>query len=569
MPFSDRVRVAWQKLGLEGVVLLAALLCDLLIVLPAAFDDLGPRGRDLLLLPGIFAVSACALWARTHPARGAFAGAAVLVASTVLIRITDAAAYSTVLTDLSLTETVAGVELVYFAVRRLRPGVALAATATLVVAGLFAATARSDTSLYSSRFERSLLMGAVLLIAGVAVGLRFRLTGTPQRASAASELLRGQWPLIGVLCLPLFLELYQLLNDGVRLFPLWLCSAATAALAVYAARRPVLSGVLVSGVILLSVPAASVAPRYYIGATTALPLTVILAGAMLVVLLVRSAAPRQAWPVIALMSAAVAIATAANTAAHPSVSYNLQSLAIAAVLVLGSAVAVGLYFRARDSERKQVVEAAVTEAQTSERMALARELHDVVAHHVTGIVVQAQAAKMLGDKDSTLSMDAFDRIEEAGTEALAAMRRLVRSMRSTTDPTEQATTDLDADLRRLTESGHHGVPTELELRLNGAIPQEVARSALRLAQESLTNVGKHAAGATRVAVLAEVLGGELHIRVSDDGFAQDPRPAGGSGGYGLVGMRERVELLHGRLTAGPAAGGWVVEAWLPLEGETE
>lgn len=80
-------------------------------------------------------------------------------------------------------------------------------------------------------------------------------------------------------------------------------------------------------------------------------------------------------------------------------------------------------------------------------------------------------------------------------------------------------------------------------------------------------MGKHAAGATKVSVLAEVRDGELHVRVSDDGLAPHPKPPGGSGGYGLVGMRERVELLHGRFTAGPVEHGWIVEAWLPLEGE--
>jgi signal transduction histidine kinase len=92
---------------------------------------------------------------------------------------------------------------------------------------------------------------------------------------------------------------------------------------------------------------------------------------------------------------------------------------------------------------------------------------------------------------------------------------------------------------------------------------------LRLVQESLTNVGKHAAGATSATVLAEVADGELHLRVSDDGKEQDRHPAGGSGGYGLIGMRERVELLHGRLFAGRGPeGGWRVEAWLPLEGDS-
>jgi signal transduction histidine kinase len=151
------------------------------------------------------------------------------------------------------------------------------------------------------------------------------------------------------------------------------------------------------------------------------------------------------------------------------------------------------------------------------------------------------------------------------------MRRLVRSMRGdspsgSSEFSEQATTDLAADLQRLVESGSHGVPTSLRLDLPPDLPHEVGRSALRLIQESLTNVGKHAAGVTEALVLAEVVGKELHIRVLDDGREQVDRPAGGSGGYGLVGMRERVALLHGRLTTGRGPdGGWRVEAWLPLE----
>lgn len=568
MPFSDRVQQAWRKLGLEGVVLLAALLVDLLIVFSSAFDNLGPRGRDLLLLPGIFAIFACALWAREHAARGAFAGAAALVASTALIRVTDAAAYTTLLTDLSLTETVAGLELVYFAIRRLRSGMAVAATSTLVVAGLFAATMRSSHSFSSGNFERTVLVGAVLLIAAIGIGLRVRLAGQAVRVNVVTELLRSHWLLIGVLCVPVFLSLYQVLEQGSRLVPLFLVSAASAALAVLAARRPIVSGILVSGVFIATVPAFLVASGHGDVGFGSLSTTEIIAGLLIVVFLVRTTPIAQAWPVIAVMSATVGVETGINNTLHGDLNV-LPALFFAALLMLGFAIAIGLYFRARDAERRKGIEAAVTEAQTSERMALARELHDVVAHHVTGIVVQAQAAKMLNGRNPALAMEALDRIEEAGTEALVAMRRLVRSMRDNHGPTEQATTDLDADLRRLADTAGHGVPTEFELRLTPDIPQEVARSALRLVQESLTNVGKHAEGVSEVTVLVEVSGGELHVRVSDDGRKGDGRPVGGSGGYGLVGMRERVELLHGRLTAGPADGGWTVEAWLPLEGETE
>jgi signal transduction histidine kinase len=216
------------------------------------------------------------------------------------------------------------------------------------------------------------------------------------------------------------------------------------------------------------------------------------------------------------------------------------------------------------------VRSAVTDAQTAERMALARELHDVVAHHVTGIVVQAQAARLMAEQNPQVAVEAMGRIENAGVEALAAMRRLVRSMRGdapagSSEFSEQATTDLGADLRKLVERASHGVPTSMRLDLPPDLPHEVGRSALRLVQESLTNVGKHASDATEAFVLAEVSGTELHLRVTDNGSGPTRPPPGGSGGYGLVGMRERVALLKGRLSAGrDPDGGWRVEAWLPL-----
>lgn len=564
--FSDRLPAAWRWLGLEGVVLVAALVCDLLVVVPAAFDDIGPRGRDLLLLPGILGSLGSALWARHHPARGAFAGAAALVASTVLIRLTDTSAYSLLLTGISLTETVAGVEIVYFAVRRLRPAMAFATTASLVVAGLFAVLGRAVSG-GSAGFERTLFVGFVLLIAGVGAGMRFRLADASKRPTPAAELLRNQWPLIGGLCLPLFLDLYDLLNRGLRLTPLLLCSAVAAVAAVYASRKAVASALVYVGVVLATGPAFLLAPRSYEPLFSTLPTTEIAAGLVIVVFLVRLAKAGQALLLIGAMAATVGLVVTANALRHHNRT-DVRSEAIAAVLLLGMAVAVGLYFRARDSERAKVVEAAVTEAQTSERMALARELHDVVAHHVTGIVVQAQAARMTGEANPAVALESLGNIEKAGTDALVAMRRLVRSMR-TTDQNEQATTDLVADLRQLADSANHSVPTEFSVDVPPDLPHEVARSALRLVQESLTNVGKHAAHATQVRVLVALEHSELHIRVADDGDGAMVRPAGGSGGYGLVGMRERVELLHGRFTAGPADGGWVVEAWLPLEGEAE
>jgi signal transduction histidine kinase len=214
----------------------------------------------------------------------------------------------------------------------------------------------------------------------------------------------------------------------------------------------------------------------------------------------------------------------------------------------------------------------VTTAQQGERMALARELHDVVAHHVTGIVVQAQAALMVAERNPDVALPALERIERSGTAALTAMRTLVGSLREGTaawvagsaDATGEATTDLVADLRGVVED-FTGPPVDVDLDLPDELPHEMGRSVLRLVQESLTNVGKHAPDASTVHLRVATNDDTLHIRVSDDGRKRPANPAGGSGGYGLVGMRERVELLGGKFEAGPSGYvGWNVEAWLPL-----
>jgi signal transduction histidine kinase len=550
-------------------VLLAALICDLAVVLGAAFDSVGPIGRDLLMVPGIGAIAACARYARARPAVAIFAGAGVLAVSSVLLRVYDVQPYRTLLANISLTETVAGFELVYYCVRRVRGGLAFVGVSSMVVAGLIAVTGRK-TELSSYDFVQSVVFGAVLLTAAVLIGWQARRPNSQQRNETLAKIWPAQSPLIGLLSLLLFFELTSAQALGPRGVLLLICSVAAATLAVFAVRAPVPAALAMAGVFLFSGLMSSDLPigtgyREFGG----LAWTQVVSGMAVVVVLIRYVTSRRAWAAIGLLAVVVA-ANAITAGAHRGPT--LQQLAVTATLLLGISVAIGLYLRSRDSERAQAVHSAVTEAQTSERMALARELHDVVAHHVTGIVVLAQAAELTAEKNPKIAAEALGNIDNAGTEALAAMRRLVQSMRGdaasgSSEFSAQATTDLAADLRKLVNGGNNGVATTIELDLPPNLPQEVGRSALRLVQESLTNVGKHAAGAREAVVFAEVADGELHLRVSDDGREQDRHPAGGSGGYGLVGMRERVELLDGRLFAGREPdGGWRVEAWLPLEG---
>lgn len=211
---------------------------------------------------------------------------------------------------------------------------------------------------------------------------------------------------------------------------------------------------------------------------------------------------------------------------------------------------------------------------TAERLELARELHDLVAHHVTGIVVEARAARFT-KVSAERADEIFGRIESAGDEALGSMRRLVRILRESDEGEATggrgATSPVAglADIRSLTERfSRSGPPVVLYIEegLAARLPDHVAATAHRIVLEALTNIGKHAATATAVRIGLRTVPAGLEIRVADDGG----RPATLSdnargGGYGLAGMAERAEALGGSLTAGPTPeGGWLVSAVLPL-----
>jgi len=571
-----------RRIGVPSAVLFAALLFDIVYAGQAALDDAGPRFVDFGLLPGLFAMVACALWAQKRAAVAGAAGAAVLIFSTLFIHAFHVPAYSSVLPKVTITEVVAGVQMVYYVARRARAGVAFCVVSALVVGGLVAVFGRyrGVIEIDSGTGSQGLLFGLMLLVGALtpAIAARDRSPRADprtRRLRRVNELAMGQWPLMGLLAFALLFEFGYTYSNTARGFPVLLCSIVAAVIAVLSPRRPADALLGLAGVMLLS---AVVTPFLRLRSFDypmpgGVPTVQVIAAMGVVVNLTRARGLSQSWPRVAVLSSVVALAAILNSDASRGLETDPQTLtvlAFAATLMLGISIAIGLMLRSRDAERVTAVQSAVTDAQTAERMALARELHDVVAHHVTGIVVQAQAARLMAERNPQIAVEAMGRIENAGVEALAAMRRLVRSMRGdapagSSEFSEQATTDLAADLRKLVESANHGVPTSMHLDLPPDLPHEVGRSALRLVQESLTNVGKHASDATDAFVLAEVSGEELHLRVTDNGHETARRPPGGSGGYGLIGMRERVALLKGRLSAGRGPdGGWRVEAWLPL-----
>ncbi|MFI2078145.1 sensor histidine kinase [Streptomyces triculaminicus] len=224
----------------------------------------------------------------------------------------------------------------------------------------------------------------------------------------------------------------------------------------------------------------------------------------------------------------------------------------------------GLLLRWRAERRAWHIERAVRE----ERNALARDLHDVVAHQVTGIVVQAQALQHVAARDPEMLRAALADIEHAGADALAAMRRLVGALREGEHPGS----DGDSPARRLASLARPGDGHRPEVAVRGEAeldraPTELAAAVLRIAQEAVTNTDRHARGATLVTVLVRGEGRRLHLEVHDDG--RDPvRARTGNGyrdGYGLIGMAERAKLLGGTFHAGPAESGtgWKVTARLP------
>ncbi|GIG69022.1 sensor histidine kinase [Phytomonospora endophytica] len=217
--------------------------------------------------------------------------------------------------------------------------------------------------------------------------------------------------------------------------------------------------------------------------------------------------------------------------------------------------------RARDLERQRDQRAALAVA--AERDRISRELHDVVAHGLSVMVVQAQGGAAAMDNRPADTRAALAAIVETGRGALADMRRALAAVGSV-DATREPAPGL-ADLAGLAER-LRGAGTPVELRIEGRtapLPSTVDLSAYRIAQEALTNTVKHAGpGASAVVTLVHA-DGEIRVSVTDDGTAA---PVADGSGNGLRGMRERAELLGGTLTAGPApGGGFTVEARLPIE----
>lgn len=226
--------------------------------------------------------------------------------------------------------------------------------------------------------------------------------------------------------------------------------------------------------------------------------------------------------------------------------------------------------RADQLVRDQAAEAARIVAE--ERTRIARELHDVVAHQVSLMTVQASAAKAVAAEDPAGALQAMGAVEEAGRQALDELRHLLGVLRPDTGPGGLGPQPGLADLPRLLDQiSSAGLEVKLAMdRPAGGLPARVDLFAYRIVQEALTNVLKHVGPGARVEVWVgserSAAGESLRIEVVDGGPTSSPDVAETpQRGHGIVGMRERALLLGGRLEAGPSVGGgFRVLALLPV-----
>ena len=276
---------------------------------------------------------------------------------------------------------------------------------------------------------------------------------------------------------------------------------------------------------------------------------------------------RKAWLGLALVVAAMLIVVHYIPGHSPVNWYVFITLRYVAAWIAGYALhqrseqveAAEVRAARAESEREAAARVAVAE----ERSRIARELHDIVAHAVSVMVLQVGAVRHKLPESMAEDSDALRRVERAGRTALAEMRRLLAAMRPDGDEAELVPQPgLDGLDTLLAEVGRAGLPVELHLEGDPyPLPRGLDLSAYRIVQEGLTNVLKHA-GASDADVIVRYRSDEVEIEVRDNG---NGRSSGDGLGHGLVGIRERVKIYGGEMSArAEPEGGFVLSTRLPV-----
>jgi signal transduction histidine kinase len=266
-------------------------------------------------------------------------------------------------------------------------------------------------------------------------------------------------------------------------------------------------------------------------------------------------------PVIVVIAAHHGLALAfhqnSGSSAVPLSLLQLVAFWLAGVFVRDRRQATWLAARSEELQRQ------AEQAAAAERARIARELHDIIAHHLSVVVLHAAGARAAGRADP----ETLAEIEYSGRQALTETRRLFGVLRDPEEETGRAPQPGIGELPALAGS-LRAAGLEVSLSIDGehaALPPAVNVSAYRIVQEALTNVLKHA-GPARAEVTVDCTDIAVTIEVTDDGPGNPSAPAL-TGGHGLTGMRERVALFGGDLRAGPRpGGGFTVCAWLPISG---
>ncbi|MFC4505184.1 MULTISPECIES: sensor histidine kinase [Streptomyces] len=295
------------------------------------------------------------------------------------------------------------------------------------------------------------------------------------------------------------------------------------------------------------------------------------------------------WGLLETASLLVLVVRTCRTVERPGVALALSALLAAAVIdeplrtegsgitltypflltfAVGAAVGTGCFLRTLQARQARTVAAV----RLAERLQLARELHDFVAHHVTGILAQANAASVIHLSQPQQIGPILNNITEAGQQTMESMRRLIRVLRTDDEePEVRGPGELFAQLTKLVSTfGDQGDGSVGRLEVTAAarrseVSPEVGAAIHSVVREALTNVRRHAPGSQATVRVHRT--GDLLFRVDVHNTA--PRgwaasPSGGHGGYGLIGLRERAENVGGTLTAGPTNDqGWWLIAHFP------
>lgn len=324
--------------------------------------------------------------------------------------------------------------------------------------------------------------------------------------------------------------------------------AAAVALGWALARRPALCWVAgAAGAASLSITAGKLAAGELSPGENLTGLAEGMAFLVLTALLARRAPLRQA------IGAGVPTGAAASTwmLRYYVPATPLEAVGMCAFLSLGVVAAVGgtLYLRSLEHRRAR----AVREARAEQRLRLAGDLHDYVAHDVSEMVAQAQAGLIAGAGDPARSLPALRRVETAGLRAMETLDRTVLQLHA------PGLAELPALAARFSSTGPR---VRLKVAEGLEVPYEADVLAHRIVLEALTNVRRHAPDATSVTARIRVHRGRLLVTVENDGASQ--AGGGARGGFGLAGLRERVEAAGGELASAAVPAGWRLDAHLPL-----